>query len=51
MKVLITGGGGFLGRSLAIKLFDLGYEVTILGRQSYPKLENIFSCINSPDYG
>ena len=47
MKVLITGGGGFLGRSLAIKLFDLGYEVTILGRQSYPKLENIFSCIKA----
>ena len=47
MKVLITGGGGFLGHSLAIKLLDLGYEVTILGRQSYPKFEKIFSCIKA----
>ena len=47
MKVLITGGGGFLGHSLAIKLLDLGYEVTILGRQSYPKFEKLFSCIKA----
>ena len=39
MKVLITGGGGFLGTSLAKQLLDLGNEVTILGRKSYPKLK------------
>ena len=42
MKVLITGGGGFLGSSLAKKLFVLGNEVTIVGRQSYPKLQKMF---------
>jgi len=47
MKVLITGGGGFLGRSLANKLLELGYEVTILGRKSYPNFEKIFSCIKA----
>ena len=47
MKVLITGGGGFLGSSLAKKLLSLGNEVTILGRQSYPEFEKIFSCIKA----
>ena len=42
MKVLITGGGGFLGSCLAKKLLVLGHEVTILGRQSYPKLKKMF---------
>ena len=42
MKILITGGGGFLGSSLAKKLLILGNEVTILGRQSYPKLKKMF---------
>ena len=47
MKVLITGGGGFLGSSLAKKLLILGNEVTILGRQSYPKLKKMFHCIKA----
>ena len=47
MKILITGGGGFLGSSLAKKLLFLGNEVTILGRQSYPKLKKIFRCIKA----
>lgn len=32
MKALITGGTGFLGRHLASRLQQLGYEVTVLGR-------------------
>ena len=32
MKVLITGGTGFLGRHCALKLKSLGHEVTALGR-------------------
>ena len=47
MKVLITGGGGFLGSCLAKKLLGLGNEVTILGRQSYPKLKKMFHCIKA----
>ncbi|HLO85866.1 MAG TPA: NAD(P)-dependent oxidoreductase [Nostocaceae cyanobacterium] len=32
MKVLVTGGTGFLGKQLALRLKSLGYDVTILGR-------------------
>lgn len=32
MKVLVTGGTGFLGQRLALKLKELGYDVTVLGR-------------------
>ncbi|MGE5657849.1 MAG: NAD-dependent epimerase/dehydratase family protein [Actinomycetota bacterium] len=32
MKVLVTGGTGFLGKRLAFRLQELGEDVTILGR-------------------
>ncbi|MEC4894926.1 MAG: NAD(P)-dependent oxidoreductase [Oscillatoria sp. PMC 1051.18] len=34
MKVLVTGGTGFLGKRLAGKLKQLNYEVTVLGRNT-----------------
>ena len=33
-KVLITGGAGFIGSNLAIKLLSLGHEVTVLDNLS-----------------
>ena len=30
MKILVTGGAGFIGSALAYKLSDLGHEVTIV---------------------
>ena len=33
-KVLITGGAGFIGSNLALKLIDKGYEVTVLDNLS-----------------
>jgi len=39
VRVLITGGGGFLGRYIVNMLLDLGYEVNILGRSPQPDLE------------
>jgi nucleoside-diphosphate-sugar epimerase len=32
MKVLVTGGTGFLGKQLALRLKTLGYDVSVLGR-------------------
>ena len=47
MKVLITGGGGFLGSSLARKLLKSDNEVTVLGRNSYPEFENLIPCVKA----
>ncbi|NES81618.1 MAG: NAD(P)-dependent oxidoreductase [Moorea sp. SIO2B7] len=34
MKILVTGGTGFLGKQLVVKLRELGYELVILGRNA-----------------
>jgi nucleoside-diphosphate-sugar epimerase len=34
MRILVTGGTGFLGKQLVFKLKQLGYNVTVLGRNS-----------------
>jgi nucleoside-diphosphate-sugar epimerase len=39
MKVLVTGGGGFIGGRVARMLHERGDDVTILGRRSYPEQE------------
>lgn len=39
MNILVTGGGGFLGRYIIKNLLQGGYNVRILGRQSHPDLE------------
>lgn len=37
-RVLVTGGGGFLGRRLVGMLLDEGLRVAVLGRRPYPDL-------------
>jgi nucleoside-diphosphate-sugar epimerase len=41
MNVLVTGGGGFLGRYIAEQLIERGDEVTVFSRGHYPALEAI----------
>jgi len=38
MNVLVTGGGGFLGRYIAEQLMQRGYVVSVLCRSAYPEL-------------
>lgn len=38
MKVLVTGGGGFLGFHIVKLLLARGDEITVLGRNIYPKV-------------
>lgn len=38
MRVLVTGGGGFLGKKIVEQLLERGDEVTTLARGDYPEL-------------
>lgn len=38
MKVLVTGGGGFLGSAIVRMLLDRGDDVTIAARSDYPEI-------------
>lgn len=38
MKVLVTGGGGFLGRAIVEQLLARGDEVSIIARSDYPEI-------------
>lgn len=39
-KVLVTGGGGFVGKALSLSLLAQGHEVWSVSRGSYPELEH-----------
>jgi nucleoside-diphosphate-sugar epimerase len=39
MRVLVTGGGGFLGKSVSLALVARGDQVRVLGRRHYPELQ------------
>jgi 2-alkyl-3-oxoalkanoate reductase len=41
MKALVTGGGGFLGRAIVMRLLARGDSVTILGRRPHPDLASL----------
>lgn len=41
MKMLVTGGGGFLGRAIVELLLSRGDRVRVLGRNKYPEVEDL----------
>ena len=40
-QVLVTGGGGFLGSAIAVRLIEQGLKVRSFSRNHYPKLERM----------
>lgn len=50
MKVLITGGAGFIGSHLTDALLSAGHEVTIIDDLSTGKLENLSHVRNYPNF-
>ncbi len=40
-KIMVTGGGGFIGHALVQKLVSLGLDVRVMGRNRYPYLEQL----------
>jgi UDP-glucose 4-epimerase len=49
MKILITGGGGFIGSHLADRLIKNGHAVTILDDFSTGSISNLNTISSSPD--
>ena len=41
MKYLVTGGGGFLGSAIVRQLRERGDQVVVVGRSSYPHIEQL----------
>jgi len=50
MKVIITGGAGFIGSHLADFLIDLDYEVVVIDNLSIGRLENISHLLERPSF-
>ena len=38
-RAVVTGGGGFVGRALVLKLLSFGITVRVVGRANYPDLQ------------
>ena len=51
MKVLVIGGGGFLGRYVVYKLLSAGHEVRVLGRADQPELRDAGAEVIQGDLG
>lgn len=42
MKILITGGGGFLGSGMCIPLAEAGHELRLMGRRAFESPHDVF---------
>lgn len=50
MKILVTGGAGFLGSHLVKRLLDMEYEVTCLDNLHTGRMKNISSFLESKNF-
>jgi UDP-glucose 4-epimerase len=49
-KVLVTGGAGFIGSNLVLRLIEKGHSVIVLDNLSSGKLENLSGVRNNPNF-
>lgn len=50
LKILVTGGAGFIGSHLVTRLLQAGYSVRIIDNLSTGKLENMASFLNAVEF-
>ena len=50
MKVVVTGGAGFIGSHLAEKLIEYGCNVTVIDNLSTGRVENMKSFVNQIEF-
>ncbi len=50
MRILITGGAGFIGSNIAERLLSLGHEVTVLDDLSTGKMQNLSAFMGHPRF-
>jgi len=50
MRILVTGGAGFLGSNLTAKLLDSGHDVVVIDNLSMGRLENLDACSGKAGY-
>ena len=50
MKVLVTGGAGFIGSHLCERLLKGGYQVDVIDNLSTGSRNNLKSCIGNPNF-
>ncbi len=48
-KVIVTGGGGFIGKAIVRRLLEQGIAVTVVGRRNYPGLPALGASIARGD--
>ena len=50
MKIIVTGGAGFIGSHLVDSLVDLNYEVVVIDNLSIGRIENINHHLDNPNF-